>query len=218
MLPACRDMRRNQRKGATMTRKFRILGVAVFAVLALSAVIASAASASNFTASSYPTTATGTSAKGNDVFTTEAGSVECHGHFLVDDLTEPKETVTVTPTYTECRAFGFLSATVTMNGCDYKFWTSGAVDLECPTGKNIVVVASTCEADIPTQTGLTSVSYANNGNHIDVKANVTGITYNVTKDGFGCPFNGTGHKTGGTYTQSSAVTVKPIEATSIDIG
>ena len=67
-----------------MIRKLKTLSVTLFAVLALTAVsasAASAASAASYTASSYPTTATGESQKGNDVFTTEAGTVVCKAHF-----------------------------------------------------------------------------------------------------------------------------------------
>jgi hypothetical protein len=201
-----------------MIRNFKTLGVAVLAVLALSAVVASAASASNFTASKYPTEGTATSAKGNDDFKTEAGSVECKAHFVVDALSAPSETATVTPTYTECQAFGFLTATVSMNGCDYVFKTTGNVDVVCPGGNKITVVASTCEAQIGGQTGLSSVALANSGSGISAKANVGGIAYTVTKDGFLCPFGGTGAKTGATYTQNSAVQVNSTNGATIDIG
>jgi hypothetical protein len=202
-----------------MIRKLKTLGIAVVAVLAMSAVVASAASAANFTASSYPTGASATSAAGNDDFKTEAGSIECHGAFSVASISEPTENVTVTPTYKDCTAFGgFVSASVNMNGCDYVFHVNGVVDIECPAGKAIVITAGACEIDVPEQTGLKSVSLSNVGNHINVKAGVSGITYEVTKDGFGCPFSGTGHKTGATYTQNSAVTVIPTKATSIHIG
>jgi len=201
-----------------MIRKFKALGVAVVAVLALSAVVASAASATNFTASKYPTSATATSAVGNDDFKTEAGSIECHGHFLVDPLSEASETVTVTPTYTGCKAFsGLISATVHMNGCDYVFHTNGEVDVECPKGKQIEITAGTCLVDIPTQTGLKSVTLKNGAGDITAQANVSGITYEVTNDGFACPFNGTGHKTGATYVQNNPVTVQSISGTTISI-
>ena len=73
----------------------------------------------------------------------------------------------------------------------------------------IVITAGNCEVDVGTQTGLGSVALTNNGNHIDAQADVTGITGNVTKDGFLCPLSGTGHKTGGTYVQDDPVTIAP---------
>jgi hypothetical protein len=207
-----------KRKGSRMIRKFKTLGIAMVAVLALSAVVASAASATNFTASKYPTAGTATSEKGNDDFKTEAGSVECKAHFAVAALTEPSETVTVTPTYTECKAFGFLNATVNMNGCDYVFHSNGQVDVVCASGGPIKITAGTCETTIAAQSGLGTVDLANSGTGISAQATVTGIAYTVTKDGIGCPFGGTGAKTGATYTQNTAVLVSSTNGATIDIG
>ena len=202
-----------------MIRSPKTVLALALAVLAMSAVVASAASASNFTADAYPTGGTATSEKGNDVFSTEAGKVECAAHFEVAALSGPSETATVTPTYTNCKAFGFLSATVAMEGCDYVFHTSGVVDVECPEGKAIVITASTCTATVGSQTGLESVTLANSGTGISAQANVGGIAYTVTKDGFLCPFGGTGAKTGATYKQGEAIQVSPTgEGTKIDIG
>ena len=211
-----------------MIRKIKVLGLAAFAVLAVSAIGASAAHATKFTASGYPTTATGESAKGNDVFTTEAGNVECHSHFETT-LTAASETATVKAKYTECRAFGFLSATVDMRSCDYVFHTSGAVDMACssPLKEPIEIVASTCTATVSSQNtggtpinqGLTKVTLANGVGDITAKAAVKGIILDVTNDGFACPFSGKGEKTSGNeYNQGTAVTMKSISGTTIDIG
>jgi len=170
-----------------------------------------------FTASSYPTTVTATSALGNGYFNTEAGAMECAAHFE-GSYTEASTTLTITPTYTSCRAFGFVSATINLNGCDYVFHGNGEVDLACPAGKAILIAAGNCEATIGAQSGLKSISLKNNGNHIDAQASIKGIKYTVTKDGFLCPFAGTGEKTGGEYIQNEAVTVKPVSGgTSISI-
>jgi hypothetical protein len=201
-----------------MIRKFKTLGIAVVAVLALSAVVASAASATNFTASKYPTAASATSSKGNDTFTTAAGTVECHASFAVASISEPQSSVTVTPTYTSCLAFGLFSAEVHMNGCDYTFYTTGAVDVNCGTGKAIAITAGPCEVQIGAQKGLSKVDLANSGTGISAQATVSGVAYNVTKDGFGCPFSGTGAKTGATYTQHNAVQVSSTNGANIHIG
>ncbi|HYG96180.1 MAG TPA: hypothetical protein VD741_03640 [Solirubrobacterales bacterium] len=202
-----------------MISKLKTLGIALVAVLAMSAVVASAASATNFTASTYPTSATATSPLGNDDFSTEAGSVECKGHFLVGPLTAAAPTVTVTPTYSECEAFGFLNATVNMNGCDYTFNVNESVTVDCPAGKSIVIVAGTCETTIGAQGPLNTVDLANNTEtSISAKANVTGIAYTVTKDGIGCPFSGTGAKTGASYTQANAVIASSTNKAKIHIG
>ncbi|HST70733.1 MAG TPA: hypothetical protein VLI94_13885 [Solirubrobacterales bacterium] len=197
-----------------MICKLKTLGLAMVAVLAMSAFVASAAQA-QYTASSYPTTATAESSLGNDVFTTEGGTVECASHFE-GTLNEASTTLTVTPTYTNCKAFGFASATVTMNGCAYVFHrvskSSSDVTIECPAGKVITIVAGNCEVTIGAQGQLSSISTSNSGSHVNAQANVSGIHYTVTKDGFLCTFTGTGGKTGGTYKQGSAVTLAPTVA------
>jgi hypothetical protein len=199
-----------------MIRNIKTLWVAALAVLALSAIGASTAQATNFTASSYPTSFTAESVKGNDDFQTEAGAVECKSHFS-GTISAASETITVNADYSECSAFGFASATVNMGSCDYVFHTNGVVDLTC--GKTPAsIVASTCEATFTTQSGLKSVSLKNGTGDITAQAGVTGIAYNVTKDGFGCPFNGTGAKTGASYKQNNAVTVQSTSKTTIDIG
>ena len=186
-----------------MTRKIKTLGVALVAVFALTAVMASAASAASFTASSYPTTGTGVSAIGNDVLMTEAGTVECAVHFEGTLVGESSD-LTVTPTYTNCKAFGFVSATMT--GCKYTFTavstTSANVDVVNPC----TILVSNCHVTVPNQGSLSHTEIEINFGFFRFKKTWGKITYNVVKDGFLCPFNGTGEKTGATYNQGEAIT------------
>jgi hypothetical protein len=209
-----------------MIRNLKTLGVALCALLALTAVVASAASAANYTASSYPTTGTGESALGNDTFTTEAGKVECQSHFE-GTLSAASKELTVKAKYTSCRAFGFLSATVSMGSCDYLFTEptgsadsySAKVDVKCTKSTEpITITAGTCKTTVGEQTPGGSVAITNEtaAGDVKVKSNVTGIKYTVTEDGFGCPFNGTGAKEGATYIQDNAVTFDA--AATIDVG
>jgi len=198
-----------------MILKLKVLGLAVLAVLSVSAVVAASAQADTFTASKYPTPITSSSAIGNDIFKTEGGDVECDSH-LRGSLASVSNSITMTGSYIECRAFGFLSATIFM-GCDYVLHVNGELDIECPASNKIIITAGTCEVQIGTQTGLSKVELSNGSGDINAKANVSGIKYDVTKDGFGCPFSGTGEKTGGTYTQGSSVTVSATNGASIDI-
>jgi len=210
-----------------MIRKFKTLGVAFVAVFALVAVMASAASAAKYTASSYPTTGTGTSALGNDTFTTEAGKVECAVHYE-GTITGESETLTGSSTYSNCKAFGFLSATVATNGCDGtaiapvgsgdKYTASGS--LVCPAGKSIEITAGTCKVSIGGQSSVGTVTITLNtaAGDVSVQANLNSIKYTVVTDGFGCPFNGTGAKTGATYVQDAAITVDSTNGATIDIG
>jgi hypothetical protein len=187
-----------------MKCNLKTLGLTIVAVLAMSALAASAASASQYTASAYPATATGANTVGDETLTTTGGPVQCKSHFT-GTLAAASSTLTVTPKYTECKAFGFLNATVAFNGCDYLFHAGAAkgggvydnsVDVVCPAGKAVTIAAGTCEVDVPAQTGLKNVKTTNLASGtITVEPNVTPITMNVTKDGFGCPFHGTGHST-----------------------
>ncbi len=209
-----------------MTHKLKMLGMALVAVLALIAVAVSAASAEkSYIASSYPVTITASSALGNTVLHTEAGTLECQAHFE-GTLTAPSSDLTITPTYTECKAFGFLNSTIT--GCEYTFTTpstTGKAD-EFIAAVDIVgtcvLVASTCEVKFEPQGPLNSVTITDDTAASDMtfKANLAGTSYNVTKDGIGCPFAGTGVKTGGSFTTASPITLDAVSPStaSINVG
>jgi hypothetical protein len=210
-----------------MSNELKKLGASLIAVLALSLVITSIAAAANFTASSYPVfyEGKGSSAEYGSA-TTEAGNVECKSGTASGTLSEASSTVSISGSASECSAFGFLSATVNANGCTTLVHVkegsgdayTGIADLVCPAGKSVVTTAGTCEMQTPPQTGNVTVDITNNTAEgtVSVKLNNQKVKYNVTKDGFGCPFNGTGEKTGGT-TGLKTVTVK-VAGNKIDIG
>jgi hypothetical protein len=153
-----------------MTRSLKSLGLLVGAMLVLCGLMAQAASAhvpARFTSEQNTTTITGETDPGTvSKFVVTGQTVECgieryHGHVVGTSV----ETVTVTPTYTECTAFGFLNAKVTGFGhypasegagpyCDYRLRADGFADIECPVGKDITVEASTCTVHVPAQTEL----------------------------------------------------------------
>jgi hypothetical protein len=186
-----------------MSRNLKVLGLALVAVLAMSVMVASAASASQYTASAYPATATGANTSGKETFTTPGGTVQCDSHFQ-GTLAAASSTLTVTPKYTNCVAFGFLNATVEFKGCDYLFHAGASkgggvydnsVDIACPAGSGpITIKAGTCEVHILAQTSLSNLVTVNSGGTITLQWQISlNITILVTKDGFGCPFPGTGH-------------------------
>ncbi|HYP54982.1 MAG TPA: hypothetical protein VEQ41_01590 [Solirubrobacterales bacterium] len=195
----------------------------MLAALAMSSVIASAAQAEK----SY--TATGvSSAKVHAVDSTEArdtftagGTITCQGATFASGLTAvPSNDLTITPTYTNCKAFG-LPATVQMNGCTYTFNTPGIVgahfgadvDLVCPgTVVEVKVWAShnahtenktpICNVTVEPSTTLTGgVTMANNPNGtVAIEPNTVGsIPYVVHKSSFLCPGVNTETKTDGIY-------------------
>jgi hypothetical protein len=185
-----------------MIRNLKSLGLALVAVLAMSAFVASAASAApEFTASAYPATSTGSNTKGSEAFTLDGTSVLCDSHFVSNKLEAANSTLTVSPTYTNCEAFGFISADVTVEGCTYVFHATELVsagvynhhvDVVCPTGKSIKIEAGTCVAEVKAQTNRTTVKTTNlKDGTVTVEPNVS-VSTTVTNDGFGCPLAGTG--------------------------
>jgi hypothetical protein len=190
-----------------MNRKLISLMLAAFALVAA---FATTAQASTFTAEKYPATIEGTQV-GQHAFTVEDGlNIKCNRATFHGTLSEASTTITMAPTYTECVAFGFINSTVNFNGCTYLFHAgeevavdkhAGTVDIVCPAGGSIVIVAGTCETRIPPQTGLSTNNIENNTSPLDATAtgSLTGVAYSKTKDGFGCPLTGTGSKTDGGY-------------------
>ncbi len=178
-----------------MIRKFKLFGVMAVAALALTAVAASAAQAApEFHVESAPATITGEQI-GTQVFTTTAGKVECStATFKGSTAVTATTSQLLAPTYSGCRAFGFLSANVATNGCEYNFHlTAGGVspfpatvDIVCPAGKEITVTTSfsSCVIHVPAQTGLGGITITNTGTKttrdLDVKLAITGIKYSQT--------------------------------------
>jgi hypothetical protein len=211
-----------------MTRKLKTSGVALLAALALTAVAASIASAADYTASAYPTTGTGESPIGNGTFITEAGSTECKTHFEAT-LTEASSRLTVKTKVPECaRAFGLINATVNMGSCDYLFtepiktapnaWLA-PVDIACTNSwEPMTVTAATCKVTIGSQTPGGGANITNTAGDVSVQITLEGIKYAVIQDGFGCPFNGTGQKTGATSVQHLPVTFASTNGAVIDVG
>lgn len=199
-----------------MISNLRIVGFACLGVLALAAMVAPAAQAvPETTCSSYPCTATGTNTAGNEAFTTPGGTIQCNSHFgwekyrttSGEAIPANSSTFTETTSYSSCTAFGFLGADVHEEGCDYEIHQTRRISpgkyeqhvmWVCSVGSpGTRITAATCEVLIPSQGPLSKVETTNLGNGtLTVERNITGITMNVVKDGFGCPFNGTGHKTG----------------------
>jgi len=196
-----------------MTPMHKVLGAATLIVLSLSALGASVAQA-QFTASSYPATITGSSSLGNGELKTEGGTIECAEHFQ-GTFTESTTKIKLTPSFTNCKAFGFLAAVIDLNGCNLWLYSGGTIDVDCPAGKVIEVTASSCVIHVMSQSGLGSTSIWSSGSHILVLMSVSNLTYYVTKDGFGCAFNGTGHKTGMSWIHNTFLTFTRIGGGSV---
>lgn len=195
-----------------MKKRLITLCLTAMAIAIVSVVSAAAASAAPlFHAESEPVTFSGSSP--DNTFVTDAGEVACESaSFSGTNSTKTSTTATLTPIYGGCKAFGFIGATVSPNGCSYVFHLvegssppTATVDIECPSEKEITITASSCVVHVPPQTGLSHVVFANEGTKAtrDLKASVTvsGIHYTATS---GC-FNA-GTKANGVY--SGTVTIK----------
>jgi len=208
-----------------MIPKIKTLGLTALAVLAMSAFVASAAQAAPvFTASAGTGTAIhGTGESIGEKFTIDGVTTECKTSHYTGTVTNGSSTLTLNPTYTGCTFAGTgLSVHFKTNGCGYllhlfsKFSTSydATLDFECPAGQVIQIegTGTSCEAAIGAQTGKESVHFTNSASDIVLRPSLNGtiswtsFTANVTKDGFLCPFNGTGTKTGGSFTSTGFIT------------
>jgi hypothetical protein len=140
-----------------MTRKIRILGLALVAILVLGSVVASGASAlkPHLTVESYPATLSGQQTGENNVFTLEGGrkttceNVKYSGTYTETQAKGESGSV-VTPEYINCTTTILgnpTPSTVTLNGCRYNFTANTYVNeteatgteehVECPEGKKM---------------------------------------------------------------------------------
>jgi len=156
------------------------------AVLALAA----PAHATQFKAGSYPATVKGAQI-GTGKITTNAGTVSCKEVTYSGSLSAASETLTLSPAYSGCTAFGFISATIDVNGCTYRYLVSSKVSADTYTGTLSIVCGSNpltitsagCTETVGSQSGLSSNTYTNttsaSPNDIDVSTNISGISYTI---------------------------------------
>jgi len=177
-----------------------------------------------FTASSYPAALSG---EGREGIATETGLIVCTASYQTE-LPAANMSVSMTPTYGNCGTYaGTWSISLNTNGCTYRIYSLGklsegkykaAFDIVCGVGKAMKITYSPfCIAEIPPQSGLGIVELINKSGSIEYRLEVTGISYQVTEDGFLCFFNGTGPKTGGSF-ESVENAVLTDAGVAVDIG
>jgi hypothetical protein len=171
-----------------------------------------------FEAASYPASLTAAQRGSNPLsISMEAGSLTCNSITGAGTLGSTASKATLTPSFSECSAFGNTAAVKT-NGCTLKVqagdsgtW-SAKLDVACPEGQAIEVNAASCAVSIPAQTGRTvartSRDTSTEPNSIDVDFDISNLTYQVTNDGFLCKFNGTGTRGDGGVDGSMDLTAK----------
>jgi hypothetical protein len=209
-----------------MIVNFKALGLAVAAALAISALAAAGAQAKLvFTLSSEELNVHATGESIGEKFTVDGVTTECKTSHYTGLAKNNSGTIELTPEYTGCTLAGTgLTVHVRHRECKYHFTLTERVGLHhhrahvkivCPPGQSIQIegTGTSCEATVGEagNTNLTTVDITTDtaAGDVTIKPNVVvapGITANVTKDGFLCPFNGTGHKSGGTYTATGYIT------------
>ncbi len=181
-----------------MNRRLNALGLALVALCALAAVSATGASAATrFTSESTHTGPPG-SQIGIDKWKFNAGTVECNEAVYTGTSASTETTEqTISPAYSECKAFGFVNATIDMNGCTYNLTVSGpAIHIVCSGSNVIAMTAFNCEVTVPAQTinGITLTNSGTGGTGMDILQAIkaTGITYIQHSKTFpGCNTGGT---------------------------
>jgi hypothetical protein len=107
-----------------MIRNLKTLGLALVAVLAMSAMTASAANAqledAELTSEASPVTLDGTQ-EGLQVLTRDGRTVSCSVADFHAEAEPGDTTIDIVPTYENCVSNINSPATVTMNGCKYRF-------------------------------------------------------------------------------------------------
>lgn len=211
-----------------MAHNLKTFGVALVAIIALTAAAVSVASAASFTASAYPTEATGESSLGNVTIKTEAGTFECSSH-SIGLLAASSEVLTLATTL-KC-SYGF-GVKIVMNGCNLTAAAptgsadsySATLGVACPTGQVIVVEIgggeNYCQFTIPSQANIGTVNITDDTIAGDIRVQYTAskMEYTVTFDKIGCPLGGVGTKNGGVLVHDSPETLRSTNAATIDVG
>lgn len=180
-----------------MSRKIRLLDLALLATTAVSVVPATSAQAGTFTAGAYPATLTG-AAVGTHEFTTALGVMECAPSFHGVQAAAAAQ-ITVTPLYGASCSIGGLPVHVNRNGCDFRLLAgntvgmdevAGSMELLCPEGNRldfeITGVMQVCHLTVPPQGVLGPLTYTDRTfvNDVDIDFNVVSVGYILD---MGCP-------------------------------
>jgi hypothetical protein len=122
------------------------------------------------------------------------------------EVGSPTKSLFVQPTFSECTAFGFSSATITTTGCEYHFLFpskiatnvyTGEWFLNCSGSNKLIIKGGTCEVQMTNQGFGESLELTNKGGWIKTELKIfKKAPMKVTQDGFLCPLTGTGERNG----------------------
>jgi hypothetical protein len=179
-------------------RLVKVLGVALVAVFAFSAMAAAGASAHTFTASAVGLLLLAEQ-EGTQVFGTTAGTLKCatvKGDGKSTALKSLAQSITVS--YSGCKATnGTVEATPTQPiVAEYEFDADGSVKILSPVTIFTEFAGSKCTIKVPAQGPLKTVVFKSVGGTVLVESNVTGIESIATGSGCKAGSNGVTAKTG----------------------
>jgi hypothetical protein len=169
-----------------------------------------------YEAGAYPATLSGEqSAAAKLTFKVQGYTASCTKATASGTLSSSSQTLTLSPSYSECTAFNFTGATVAPNGCTYVLhagpkWSAaylGTLDISCSTGKSIEITVGNCAVSIGSQSGLKvlrSTVSSESPQALVASLNAKGLKYTVTKAGVTCPLE---EKTNTNGTFTGTVTV-----------
>ncbi|HEY5942032.1 MAG TPA: hypothetical protein VIT89_04135 [Solirubrobacterales bacterium] len=164
-----------------------------------------------FEAEAYPAILGGEQAAAHTVMVT-SGTIKCGAFGLAGSSSAASGAVSLSPSYTGCKAFGF-NATVNTNSCQYAFKVQnagppyiGTLDIACSKEGDAIKVVPTgisCQVSIPPQS--VSVSYENVGVGPTgvVQASISTSALAYTETGAGCSSPGT--HANGSYSGGAAI-------------
>lgn len=191
-----------------MIRNLKALGLALVAALSLSAVAASASSANPLLHSEAGhTILTGSQPMAANELALDIGVMKCGvAKFDGTIAAATTSTFSLTPTFENCEING-AQVFFTHNECKFRFHIgpneehlTGLMDIVCPD-QPIEIDGQNCLVTIPSQAGLQSATYTNEGEGVErrviIDLNLGGIDY--VEHGMGCE-NQTVTTNNGAYT------------------
>jgi len=173
-----------------MIRYLKVLGLVVAFTCALGAPVPEAgATPFQFHTETIPSKITGKQHSGNEVIGTNGGNISCSEVTQEGDASGTTTvSVTLTATYSECTAFGFMKVPFNMNECHITFTAitregtayEGKKDIACLT-KPIEILVPGCTVTIGSQNNLGKITYTNIGSgstrEVTIDSAINGIKY-----------------------------------------
>jgi hypothetical protein len=168
-----------------MTPRFKVLGSALVAMLAIGVVGVSAASATEFHSEKAPVIITGSQEGTSNAFDLQFGETKCTTttYDATTKTVTTETTIELTPHYTGC-TFAGVATEVHHGDCKYVIHIigtdQGTVTIDCPVGQEITITGGTkCIVHVPPQDigeiTLTNIP-GNGGTTREITAHLNSLT------------------------------------------